>query len=122
MELSITLDKPDRAAALFGPADKHLKMIREALGVQIFARGGQVKVTGSAKNVSHAAAVINQLQRAIRHDRPVTPATVAQAVSAAATEAGERPRPHWTSTPPGISSGPERPDRSDTSMPSGSAT
>jgi len=86
MELSITLENPDRAAALFGPADKHLKMIREALGVQVFARAGQVKVTGSARNVSRAAAVIEQLQRALRHHQPVTLATVAQAVSSAAAQ------------------------------------
>jgi phosphate starvation-inducible PhoH-like protein len=78
------MDSPQRAASLFGPADRHLKMIREALGVQLFARAGQIKVTGSAKSVSRAAAVLEKLQRAVRHNQPVTAATVTEAISAAA--------------------------------------
>ena len=90
MELSITLENPQRASVLFGPADKHLKMIREALGVQIFARQGQIKVTGSGKSVSRAAAVLEQLQRAMRHNRPVTADTVAEAVAQAARTAQDQ--------------------------------
>ena len=90
MELSITLENPQRAGVLFGPADRHLKMIREALGVQIFARQGQVKVTGSGKSVSRAAAVLEQLQRALRHNQPVTADTVAEAIAQAARTAEDQ--------------------------------
>ena len=90
VELSITLENPSKRGVLFGPADRHLKMIREAMGVQIFAREGQVKITGSAGSVSHAAAVLESLQRAIRHDRVVTPAAVAEAISVAAAGADRR--------------------------------
>jgi len=83
MELSITLEHPQKQGLLFGPADRHLRMIREAMGVQVFAREGQVRLTGSAKNVSRAAAVLEQLQRAIRHSRPITADTVVEAISAA---------------------------------------
>ena len=85
MELSITLDSPDKQAVLFGPADRHLKMVREALGVQVFARAGQIRLTGSAKSVSRAAAVFERLQRALRRDQPVTADTVVEAISAAAS-------------------------------------
>ncbi|HUU23537.1 MAG TPA: PhoH family protein [Phycisphaerae bacterium] len=89
MELSITLEDPQRAAALFGPGDRHLKMIRDTLGVQVYARSGQVKLTGSAENVTRAAAVLERLQRAVRTDQHVTVDTVAEAISgAAATETG----------------------------------
>ncbi len=84
MELSIAVENPGKAAALYGPADRHLKLIREALGVQVFARSGEIRVTGSAKNVTHAAAVIERLQRAIRHDQPVSVASVAEAIGTAA--------------------------------------
>ena len=86
MELSITLESPDKAGSLFGAGDRHLKMIREALGVQVFARAGQVKLTGSAKNVSRAAAVLEHLQRTIRRNQHVTVDAVAEAISAAAAE------------------------------------
>ena len=83
MELSVTLEHPHKAVQLFGPADRHLKMIREALGVQIFARDGTVKLTGTARSVAHAAGVLEALQRAIRHDRRVSAATVAEAIAIA---------------------------------------
>ena len=86
MELSITLDNPQNAPALFGPGDRHLKMLRDTLGVQIFARNGTVKLTGSAKNVTRAAAVLENLQRALRTKKAITADTVAEAISAAAAD------------------------------------
>ena len=93
MELSITLEDPLRRGVLFGPADQHLKMIRQAMDVQIFAREGQVKITGGAKNVSRAAAIIAELQRALREKGHVTSSQVDEAIGSAAdrqeTAAGE---------------------------------
>lgn len=78
------MENPQKLGVLFGPADRHLKMIRETLGVQIFAREGQVKLTGSAGSVSKAAAVLQELQRKLRRSDAVTVDTVAEALSAAA--------------------------------------
>jgi phosphate starvation-inducible PhoH-like protein len=86
LELSITLEQPSRARQLFGPGDQNLRMIRDALGVQIFARNGKVKLTGGSKNVSRAAAVIEQLQRQLRTSGELGPDAVAEAISAAAQE------------------------------------
>ncbi len=86
MELSITLERPDLARTLFGPADQHLRMIREAMGVQIFARGGQVKLTGSGKNVSRAAAILDQLQRRLTKNDTITAEVVANIIGVAAME------------------------------------
>ena len=91
VELTITLEDPTKLGSLFGPADRHLKMIREALGVQIFARSGEIKVAGPARNVSLAAAVLGQLQRKLRHDAQVTVDMVAEALGAAsAAEQGRQ--------------------------------
>ncbi len=88
MELSITLEHPAKAAALFGPGDKHLQTIREALDVQIFARGGMVKLAGGAKNVSRAAGVLETLQRRLRNNLPISSQVVADTIGlAAAAEA-----------------------------------
>lgn len=86
MELSITLEDSHNRGALFGPSDRYLKMVRDALGVQLFARENQLKVTGSAKNVSRAAAVFQQLQRMLRRQQYLTPDAVAEAIAAAAAE------------------------------------
>ncbi len=89
MELTITLENPQKLAMLFGPADRHLKMIRQTLGVQLFARQGHVKITGSAGSVSQAAAVLQQLQRKLRTSDAITAETVAEALSATAASRQE---------------------------------
>jgi len=84
LELSITLENPQRAEAIYGPGDRNLRMIRDALGVQIFALHGQVKVTGPARAVTRAAAVLEELQRRVRHRQDVPAEAVAEALSAPA--------------------------------------
>ncbi len=86
MELSITLENPQKRAILFGPADRHLRMIREAFGVQIFARNGKITVTGPSGNVARAAAVLEQLQRSVRRNQNVDESTVAGAIAAGAQQ------------------------------------
>ena len=86
MELSVTIENPGDSASLFGPADKHLKMIRDALGVQVFARHGQIKLTGPSGNVSRAAAVLQRMQTRLRHSHMLSPDSVAEAIASAAGE------------------------------------
>ncbi|MBT3198943.1 MAG: PhoH family protein [Phycisphaerales bacterium] len=87
VELSIKLETPHKAAMLFGPADKHLKLIRDSLSVQLVARAGIIKISGSPKRVSLAATVIDTLQRAIRRNKPVGVTTVTEAIAKAASDA-----------------------------------
>ena len=82
----MALENPQQRGLLFGPADRHLRMIREALGVQVFARDRQVKLTGSPQGVRRAAAVLQELQRAGRRNQPVTADTVAAAIHKAAAQ------------------------------------
>ena len=89
MELTVTLEQPQLSATLFGPADANLKAIREALGVQMFARAGTVKITGPAGKVSRAAAVFSALQQRLRRQDKLGPEAVAEAIAAAAAGGGE---------------------------------
>jgi phosphate starvation-inducible protein PhoH and related proteins len=86
LELTVTLDKPEVRLRLFGPADRNLKLIRESLDVQIFARDGQVRITGAPRNVARAAAVVHRLQRLAVHHEHLTPGHVAEAIAAAAID------------------------------------
>ncbi|MDY7009146.1 MAG: PhoH family protein [Planctomycetota bacterium] len=81
MELTVTLEQPERSSVLFGPADEHLKTIRHVMGVQMFARGGVVRITGAARGVSGAAAVLAALQRRMRHNKPIGAREVADALA-----------------------------------------
>jgi phosphate starvation-inducible PhoH-like protein len=80
------LEHPELRAALFGPADANLRTIRETFNVQMFAREGVVKITGAAREVSRAAAVLATLQRRLRHNEPMNPRSVAEAIAEAAAE------------------------------------
>ena len=93
MELSVTLENPQKRGLLFGPSDRNLRMIREALGVQIYARHEQVTITGSSGRVTQAAAVLEQLQRALRDHQQITDEVITEAlIRAGATgESGGAP-------------------------------
>lgn len=84
MEQTIQIDQPQRAAELFGPGDANLRTLREAFGVQIFARGNVIKLTGAGGNVSKAAAVLEELQRDLRRNKPIDAERVANAIGRAA--------------------------------------
>lgn len=78
----------DRTAVL-GPADRNLKVIREALGVAISPREGQVVIRGELEDVSRAAGVIDMLTTAARGRRAVTREELLETILA---EPGERRR------------------------------
>lgn len=76
LELTITLENSGKRSALFGSGDRHLRLIRDSLGVQISARDSTVRLSGDAQAVSKAASVLEELQRCLRdrdelHDEQV---------------------------------------------------
>ena len=66
MDLVITLPDPELRLALFGPQDRHLRHIRDALGIKIIARDADLKLSGEPEAVTKAAVLIEQLQQAAR--------------------------------------------------------
>ena len=66
--------------AVFGPAEGHLKLIREALDVNITARGDAVKVRGDGPAVSRAAEVIHQLSEAAGRGKALSRSDVLEQV------------------------------------------
>ena len=86
MERSVKLEAPHEAPVMYGPGDKYLRMIREMLEVKLWARSGEIQISGPPKNVARAEAVLKTLQRDLRGNRPVTAASVAEAISSAAAD------------------------------------
>jgi phosphate starvation-inducible PhoH-like protein len=60
--MTLTLDDRDEALLLFGSRDQHLRMIREALGIRLVARGELVHIDGSEEQVDQADRVFQQLR------------------------------------------------------------
>jgi phosphate starvation-inducible PhoH-like protein len=60
-EATIPLVDSHRALSLFGARDQHLRTIREALGVAITHRDGEIRVTGEEAAVARAKDALSQL-------------------------------------------------------------
>ena len=76
MEVTIQLDSTGKQLELFGPADSHLRLLRQSLGVQIAARQDNLIITGEEKNVNKAAEIIDRMQKRLIKHRSLTAADV----------------------------------------------
>ena len=85
----ITLNiEPRHKLALFGPADRNLKLLRELMGVQIFAAGDHLKISGDAKAVERCVAVVSELRRHLPRNGSITIDDVGRAAARFADESG----------------------------------
>jgi len=81
MNLSITLDQPDKKLALFGSADRHLRLIREAFGITLTSRDDELRLGGERDQVAKAAAVLDVLQKRLRRQDWISVDDVGRAIS-----------------------------------------
>jgi phosphate starvation-inducible PhoH-like protein len=58
--------------ALYGPAECHLRAIRETLGIKVFARDSTIKLVGDAERVGRAASLIQLLQSKLKERSHLT--------------------------------------------------
>jgi len=72
LEVTIQLDSADKQLELFGAADRHLRLLRQSLGVQIAARQANLIITGEQENVNKAAEVIDRMQKHLLKHRSLT--------------------------------------------------
>src|SRR5262249_19205356 len=59
---TISLDDRDEALLLFGSRDQHLRLIRDALGVRLIARGDTLQIEGPEVHVDQAERAFAQLR------------------------------------------------------------
>jgi phosphate starvation-inducible PhoH-like protein len=74
--LSLTLESRDEALLLFGSRDQFLRLIREALGVRIIARGETIQIEGSEEKVRQADRVFHELRQMLRKQGKLSPENV----------------------------------------------
>ncbi len=76
MEVTLQLDSAHKQLELFGPADSHLRLLRQSLGVQITARQANLIIAGKEKSVNRAAEIIDRMQKHLIKRRSLTAADV----------------------------------------------
>ncbi len=86
MDLNITLEQPDKKLALFGTADRHLRMIRETFGVRVVGRDDELRLSGNGDQVAKAAGVLEQMQKKLRRQDWLSLDDVGQAIARARDE------------------------------------
>jgi phosphate starvation-inducible PhoH-like protein len=64
--LTLTLNDRDEAVKLFGNRDQFLRLIRDALGVRIIARGDTIQIDGEPALVEQADRVFAQLRQLLQ--------------------------------------------------------
>ena len=90
MNLNIALEQPDKKLALFGSADRNLRLVREAFGVNLVGRDDELKLSGPAEQVSKAAAVLEQMQKMLRRQDWLSTEDVNKAIGQAVQKTLER--------------------------------
>ncbi len=86
MELSVPIEDPSRRGALYGTADRNLRLIRATFDVRISARDNIVWISGATAAVRKAALVLEELQRALRNRPDLSDEQVQESIDRA-TEA-----------------------------------
>ena len=71
-EATLSLVEPQLVLSLFGAKDQHLRSMREALGVTITHRDGQVHVSGEDAAVARATEVLEHLKAVAERSGSVT--------------------------------------------------
>ena len=90
MNLSITLEQPEKKLGLFGTADRNLRMVRDALGVRLTPRDDEVQVVGDREQVDKAALVLDRMQKALRRKEFLSPTDMAGILQSAAGDHREK--------------------------------
>jgi phosphate starvation-inducible protein PhoH and related proteins len=92
-EVTITLESHDEELAVFGSRDQFLRQVRDAFGVKLVARHGEVRVEGESRRVEQARQVLEELKGWHRRRRTASAGDVADLI-----ENRARPEPDENGT------------------------
>lgn len=86
MDLTLQFEKPAQRLALFGPAEKNLKLLRDALGVQLMVRDSALRITGNKQAVEQAVTVLEKLRKRLGKRDHIKPGEVQETIALAALD------------------------------------
>src|SRR5262245_26005128 len=89
---TLTLDGVEEAVLLFGSRDVYLRMVRDALGVRLVARGDALTIDGDEAAVNQAERVFGQLRAMLKQHGQLQPEEVRRVIEVVQF-AGERVSP-----------------------------
>ncbi len=91
-EIMIALEGHEEELAVFGSRDQYLRQVRDALGVKVLARHGELRVEGDPEKLEQARHVFDDLRALFRKKKSITSVEVGDAIDKA-LRSGEPDRP-----------------------------
>lgn len=82
-EATISPVEPSTVLSLFGPRDQHLRALREALGVSVVHRDGEIRIGGEEEAVAKATHVLEQLRSTLQRSGKLEADEVARLIDLA---------------------------------------
>jgi phosphate starvation-inducible PhoH-like protein len=79
-EVTISLDGHAEELAVFGSRDQYLRQVRDAVGVKVLARHGEVRIEGDADRVDQAKRIFEGLRSIYRVRKNVTSSDVSDLI------------------------------------------
>ncbi|MGN0537100.1 MAG: PhoH family protein [Acutalibacteraceae bacterium] len=80
-EQSLSLDRMEQAAALFGTFDENIKLIQNEYAVSVICRDSELKISGEPENVYNAVQVIQSLLTLINRGEALSEQNVRYCIS-----------------------------------------
>ena len=80
-EATLSLSQPQQLLTLFGARDQNLRLVRDALGVSITHRNGQLHVFGDEQTVTQATHVLEQMRGLVERQEALSREDVEEVLS-----------------------------------------
>ena len=106
IELTIPLRSHDEAILVLGPYDRHAKLLRGTLDIELYTRGGNLRLKGVDSDVAEAKKRIEHLLGKFRKGRELDPREIEKILVGPPPEDGSpsvSSAPHPATVPPGPS-------------------
>lgn len=92
-EVTIPLRSHEEAILVLGPYDRHAKLLRQALDIEIFTRNGNLRLKGLDEQVAEARRRVDHLLGKLRKGRPLDPKDAESILLAPGEPASGDPNP-----------------------------
>jgi phosphate starvation-inducible PhoH-like protein len=79
-EVTISLEGHAEELAVFGSRDQHLRQIRDAVGVKVLARHGEVRIEGDSERIEQARRIFEGLRSLYRVRKAVSSSDVSELI------------------------------------------
>lgn len=102
-EVTIPLRSQDEAILVLGPYDRHAKLLRQVLAIEVYVQGGNLKLRGDGPDVDEAQKRIDHLLGKLRKGRSLEPSEIEGILSGPREgEAAREPRKGPGGAPDGV--------------------